>query len=290
MLSRSYKVLPTQETLDRLADRIERAYALRRSNWYRGCSTPRVWSAAATILWEAHSEDPTIPLDPELFVASQPLTGTFADPWSSLAQTEAGHRYKQNVRRIIRRLRTELKREIRLTEDLLRQGRTLSMIIGSRNARLSPLGLYIAAQSCGPPGPRRTPPARCHRATQLLPSLPLSMPGFPAGGTLPDGSVEPQRRSQGNLRASARNRLLQLELKSRRQLATCGQPVDSRSKNHETSSWDEVATCSRRAAEGGEPRAGHALGPSTVLHSRERLRMAQPGSNRMERMRSLGPR
>ncbi len=229
MLSRSYKVLPTQETLDRLADRIERAYALRRSNWYRGCSTPRVWSAAATILWEAHSEDPTIPLDPELFVASQPLTGTFADPWSSLAQTEAGHRYKQNVRRIIRRLRTELKREIRLTEDLLRQGRTLSMIIGSRNARLSPLGLYIAAQSCGPPGPRRTPPARCHRATQLLPSLPFSLPGFPAGGTLPDGSVEPQRRSQGNLRASARNRLLQLELKSRRQPATCGQPVDSRS-------------------------------------------------------------
>src|SRR5271157_6031344 len=36
-LSRSYKVLPTQETLDRLADRIERAFTLRRSNWYRGC-------------------------------------------------------------------------------------------------------------------------------------------------------------------------------------------------------------------------------------------------------------
>jgi len=150
-LSRSYKVLPSQETLDRLADRIERAFALRRSNWYRGCSTPRVWSAAATILWEAHSEDPTIPLDPELFVASQPLTGTFADPWSSLAQPEAGHRYRQNVRRIIRRLRTELKREIRLTEDLLRQGRTLSMIIGSRNARLSPLGLYIAARRAACP-------------------------------------------------------------------------------------------------------------------------------------------
>ena len=149
--SRSYKVLPTQETLDRLADRIERAFTLRCSNWYRGCSTPRIWSAAATILWEVQFEDPTIPLDPELFVASQPLTSSFADPWSSLAQPEAGHRYRQSVRRIIRRLRTELKREIRRTEDLLRQGRALSMIIASRDARLSPLGLYIAAHRAARP-------------------------------------------------------------------------------------------------------------------------------------------
>jgi hypothetical protein len=150
-LSRSYKVLPTQETLDRLAVRIERAFTLRCSNWYRGCSTSRIWSAAAAILWEAQSEDPTIPLDPELFVASQPLTASFTDPWSCLAQPEAGHRYRQRVRRIIRRLRTELKREIRLTEDLLRQGRALSMIIGSRDARLSPLGLYIAAHRTARP-------------------------------------------------------------------------------------------------------------------------------------------
>ena len=144
-LSRSYKVLPTQETLDRLADRIERAFTLRCSNWYRGCSTPRIWSAAATILWGAHSEDPTIPLDPELFVASQALTASFADPWSSLARPEAGHRYKHRVQRIIRGLRNELKREIRLTENLLRQGRAWDLIIGSRDSRLSPLGLYIAA-------------------------------------------------------------------------------------------------------------------------------------------------
>lgn len=139
-------MLPTQETLDRLANRIERAFELRRSNWYRGCSTPRIWSAAAAILWEVQAADPTIPLDPELFVASQPLTASFADPWSSLAQPEAGYRYRRNVRRIIRRLRNELKREIRLTENLLRQGRALSLIIGSRDARVSPLGLYIVAQ------------------------------------------------------------------------------------------------------------------------------------------------
>lgn len=144
-------MLPTQETLDRLAVRIERAFTLRCSNWYRGCSTHRVWSAAATILWEVQFEDPTIPLDPELFVASQPLTSSFADPWSSLAQPEAGHRYRRSVRRIIRRLRTELKREIRRAEDLLRQGRALSTIIGSQDARLSPLGLYIAAHRADRP-------------------------------------------------------------------------------------------------------------------------------------------
>ena len=150
-LSRSYKVLPTQETLERLADRIERAFTLRHSNWYRGCSTPRIWSAAATILWEVHVEDPTIPLDPELFVASQPLTASFADPWSSLAQPEAGQRYKQSVRRIIRRLRNELKREIRLTDKLVCHGQALSTIIGSRDARVSPLGLYIVAHRTARP-------------------------------------------------------------------------------------------------------------------------------------------
>ncbi len=144
-------MLPTQETLDRLAERIERAFTLRRSNWYRGCSTSRIWSAAAAILWEVHSKDSSIPLDPELFVASQPLSAAFADPWTCLAQPEAGHRYRQSVRRIIRRLRAELKRELRRAQGLLRQGRALSMIIGSRDGRLSPLGLYIAMHQADRP-------------------------------------------------------------------------------------------------------------------------------------------
>jgi hypothetical protein len=149
--SRSYTVLPTQETLDRLAERIERAFTLRRSNWYRGCSTPRVWTAAATILWEVQCENPTIPLDPELFVASQPMTAPFADPWTNLAQPEAGQRYRQSVRRIIRQLRAELKREVRRAENLLREGRGLSTILRTRDARLSPLGLYITAHRAARP-------------------------------------------------------------------------------------------------------------------------------------------
>lgn len=68
------------------------------------------------ILWDAYLEDPSIPTDPELFVASQPLSGPYVDPWTILAQAEAGRRYRKNVTRIIRRLRRQLKQEIRRTE------------------------------------------------------------------------------------------------------------------------------------------------------------------------------
>ena len=142
-------VLPTQEMLDHLADRIEQAFCLRQCNWMRGCSTPRVWSAAATILWQVHSNNPEIPLDPELFVASQAITAPFGDPWASLARAEAGQRYRQNVRRIIRRLRSELRREVCRAENELRQGRGLRALIRSHNPRISPLGLYITAQRAG---------------------------------------------------------------------------------------------------------------------------------------------
>jgi hypothetical protein len=142
-------VLPTQELIDCLADRIERAFGLRRCNWIRGCSTPRVWSAAATILWQVHSKNPEIPLDPELFVASQPIAAPFGDPWASLARAEAGQRYRQTVRRIIRRLRSELSREVRRAEAELRQGRRLGVLIRRHDLRISPLGLYITAQRAG---------------------------------------------------------------------------------------------------------------------------------------------
>ena len=79
-------VLPTQELIDQLAERIERAYTLRRQRWCRGCSTRRVWSAAALRLWQAHVDDPQLPLDCELYVASQVINESLSDPWSELAQ------------------------------------------------------------------------------------------------------------------------------------------------------------------------------------------------------------
>jgi hypothetical protein len=132
--------------IDHLANRIERAYALRRAGWDRGCSTGRVWAAAALCLWQAHVEDPALPLDSELFVASQPITGSFGDPWVELTQAEAGRRYRIQVRRIVHRLRRELRREVRRAERFMTDGGRLIISSLSQDGRLSPLGCYIAAQ------------------------------------------------------------------------------------------------------------------------------------------------
>jgi hypothetical protein len=137
--------------IDRLADRIERAFTLRRSQWYRGCSTSRVWSAAALTLWQIHERNPQLPLDPEFFVASQPVFDLFADPWKTLAHADAGLRYQRNIRRITRQLRGELKREIRRAEVLIQDGRGLTRLLRTRDSRFSPLGLYITAHRAGRP-------------------------------------------------------------------------------------------------------------------------------------------
>ncbi len=142
-------VLPTQELIEHLSDRIERAYILRRPQWCRGCSTRRVWSAAALRLWQAHVDDPRLPLDCELYVASQPITSALSDPWSELAQPEAALRYRGRVLWIIRRLRTELKREVRLAERRIQEDEGIRAPALSTNGRLSPLGCYIAAQRAG---------------------------------------------------------------------------------------------------------------------------------------------
>lgn len=135
--------------IDLLADRIERAYALRRSGWDRGCSTRRVWAAAALRLWQSHVDDLELPLDSELFVASQPIEGSLGDPWAELTQVEAGRRYRIQVRRIVRRLRKELRREVRRAEELMSHGGRLIVSSLSQDKHLSPLGCYIAAHRVG---------------------------------------------------------------------------------------------------------------------------------------------
>src|SRR6516165_10772419 len=126
--------------IDHLANRIERAYGLRRAGWDHGCSTGRVWAAAALCLWQAHVDDPSLPLDSELFVASQPITGSLGDPWVELTQVEAARRYRMQVRRIVRRLRRELWREVRRAERLMADGGRLVLSSLSMDPRISPLG------------------------------------------------------------------------------------------------------------------------------------------------------
>jgi hypothetical protein len=143
-------VLPTHEVVDHLAERIEQAYGLRRPRWLRGCSTSRVWHTAALRLWEAHACDPArIPLDPELFVACQPISAPLSAPWTELAHPESGRRYRSGVRRIIRQLRAELRRELVTAERAIRSGGEIGSVLSRKNRRLSSLGSYILAQRAG---------------------------------------------------------------------------------------------------------------------------------------------
>jgi hypothetical protein len=138
-------VLPSQVVLARLSDRIEQAYGLRRPDWRGGCSTPRLWSAAALRLWAAHAADPAaIPLDAELFVASQPISVPFADPWSELTQPECARRYRSRLRKIVARLRAELKREVARAEKLMARGCEIDEVLKA-DGPISALGCYIVA-------------------------------------------------------------------------------------------------------------------------------------------------
>ncbi len=164
--------------IDHLAHRIEQAYALRRFGWYRGCSTRRVWAAAAMCLWQAHVEDPTLPLDSELFVASQARAGQLRDPWADLAEVEAARRYRSEVRRIIRGLRRELRREITRAEKRIEEGGRLVVSSLAQDGRLSPLGCFIAAHRKGRPDladPFASAAMEQHRACPLYQSASLGL-------------------------------------------------------------------------------------------------------------------
>jgi hypothetical protein len=142
-------VLPSQGELEKLSRRIEEAYALRHPDWQGGCSTSRLWSAAAERLWAAHAADPArIPLDAELFVASQPIAVPFADPWTELTQLDAARRYRLQLRRIVRRLHTELKREVARVEKLIGRGREIDDVLKT-DARVSALACFIVARRAG---------------------------------------------------------------------------------------------------------------------------------------------
>ena len=140
-------MLPTHEQLSQLAARIEKAYLLRRSRWRGGCSTSRLWDRAALRLCEAHALDPArIPLDAELYVASQPISECLSDPWTEIAHPDASKRYRAAVLQIIRQLRSELKREVQSAERAIRRGRDIGSILNDEQSVLSPLGSYILAR------------------------------------------------------------------------------------------------------------------------------------------------
>jgi len=142
-------VLATQAVIENLAERIERAYRLRRSGWYRGCSSSRVWSTAAAILAQLHQDDSTLPLDPELYVAVQPASAPFDDPWIALTQPSSARRYRCQVRALIAGLCSELRAEVRSAERLISRGETIAAVLSGPNRRLSSMSRYIIAVRAG---------------------------------------------------------------------------------------------------------------------------------------------
>ncbi|GAC1469611.1 MAG: hypothetical protein NVSMB9_13600 [Isosphaeraceae bacterium] len=144
-------MLTTQNEINTIATRIERAYRLRRSEWQARCSTQKVWSAAAVMLHNIHENDPTIPIDPELFVAAQPHKSIYADPWIDLVDSGSARRYLEQIERITRNLRDEMTAEVCLAESRIQKGRPIGRVLTSQSRRLSPLGRYIVAHRAGRP-------------------------------------------------------------------------------------------------------------------------------------------
>ena len=134
-------------TTQRLANRIRTAYLRHRTWWDTAASDAEVWMAAATVLHEAHRDDPRLPLDPELFVAAQPGCRAIADPWDEIAGPRSAARYRRRVGRMIRRLRRELRRELRRVRRDLPLDRQLT----EPRLRLSPMARYVAAVQSGRP-------------------------------------------------------------------------------------------------------------------------------------------
>jgi hypothetical protein len=141
-------VLATQDEIERIADRIEKAYYLRSPRMQWSGSTSGLWNVAATRLIQSHRNDPMIPLDPELYVAAQPISEKQTSPWFDLSQELSVRRYCRYVRRIIRELREELRLEVRLAERRVQQGSSLDEVLATSRS-LSALGCYIVAHRAG---------------------------------------------------------------------------------------------------------------------------------------------
>lgn len=128
-----------------LEDRIRSAYIRGRAWSCAAYPQSRVWAAAAGQLVAAHQADPTLPLDPELFVASQPRSAGMADPWGDLTTPLAIGRYRRRVGAIVRQLRRELRAEIRWIRRRLDRGFPLELVLRTRRKSVTPLGRYIIA-------------------------------------------------------------------------------------------------------------------------------------------------
>lgn len=184
-------VLTTLRTTQQLANRIQRAYLRRQPRWRPMGLNSGVWTVAASTLLQAHHDNPTLPIDPELFVAVQPTTSPIVDPWGELAQEGAILRYCHCVHQIIGQLRDELRAEVRRVRRRVLRGEAIEVALQTRSRAVSPLGRYIAACRYGRPDLAeqfRAEAAQQHRSCPLYRPASLSLltpEAYPAGDPAP---------------------------------------------------------------------------------------------------------
>lgn len=135
----------TPRVVEQISDRIERAYLRRHPEWRHTGLDPRLWVASAAILMDAHRADPSVPVDPELFVACQAVNSTTSDPWSELTGASSRRRYLSRLKKMVNSLKQELRAELRRVASAEKRGESLECILLSATRRLSPLGRYLAA-------------------------------------------------------------------------------------------------------------------------------------------------
>ncbi|WZO98865.1 hypothetical protein EP7_000456 [Isosphaeraceae bacterium EP7] len=136
------------KTIQDLATRIETAFLRRSPRWRPGCTGADVWRRAAELLCELNATSPEIPVDPELYVAAQPMTG---DPWTTLTLGSSVGRYRRRIGSIVRALRTEIRGEVLRAERQLIRGMAVETVLLPSNDDLSPLGCFIVAHRAGRP-------------------------------------------------------------------------------------------------------------------------------------------
>lgn len=122
-----------------------------RVGWHGQGSTPRTWSVAAFHLIQAHEIDSTPPIDPELYVASQPRPSASPNPWLELTGPPAVRRYADQIKQIVRSLRKEIREEIRQAEKHVPRGHETRTVLESNSRRISPLARYIVGHRAGLP-------------------------------------------------------------------------------------------------------------------------------------------
>ena len=132
-------LISTQNDLDQLAGRIERAYRRRHPLWTATGLTPGVWTAAAVRLSEVAMGDSILPIDAELFIAVQNYKSFRRDPWGELTQERATKSYRLAIRVIIKQLKKEIAAELKWSQRVLEMGRSLDEVLTSTKSRVSPI-------------------------------------------------------------------------------------------------------------------------------------------------------